>query len=138
MAVFGSLPFVFSASATTVAGWISYRAILAGASPTAVRKTCTSAGLGLAAIIIVIVPLLHSSAAAMVCLMIASFTYGVYTTSHWAITQTIAGPLAAGRWTGMQNCLGNLAGVVAPAVTGLVVQSTGHFSGPSPSPARSR
>ena len=34
---------------------------------------------------------------------------------------------AAGRWTGFQNFVGNLAGVVAPALTGFVLQRTGHF-----------
>jgi len=41
----------------------------------------------------------------------------------WAITQTLAGPYAAGRWTGLQNFVGNLAGVVAPALTGFVFGS---------------
>ena len=27
----------------------------------------------------------------------------------------------------MQNCIANMAGVVAPAITGMVVQKTGHF-----------
>jgi len=33
----------------------------------------------------------------------------------------------AGRWTGFQNFVGNLAGVTAPAVTGFVIDWTGHF-----------
>ena len=37
-------------------------------------------------------------------------------------------PRASGRWVGIQNSLGNLAGIVAPLVTGFVVQSTGHFT----------
>jgi len=45
----------------------------------------------------------------------------------WAITQTLAGPQAAGKWTGLQNFLGNLAGWIAPVVTGLVVDKTGRF-----------
>ena len=45
----------------------------------------------------------------------------------WAITQTIAGPKMAGRWTGLQNFMGNLAGIIAPAATGFVVELTGHF-----------
>jgi hypothetical protein len=45
----------------------------------------------------------------------------------WAITQTLAGPKAAGRWTGFQNFVGNLAGMVAPAITGLVLDRTGQF-----------
>ena len=45
----------------------------------------------------------------------------------WAITQTLAGPVASGKWTGMQNGIGNLAGVVAPTITGIVVDRTGEF-----------
>jgi hypothetical protein len=48
----------------------------------------------------------------------------------WAITQTLAGPQAAGRWTGLQNFFGNLAGVIAPALTGFVVNQTGEFFWP--------
>lgn len=129
MAVVGSLPFICCATATTVAGWLSYRALAAGASPTRVRKTCTVLGLGFA-IIIVAVPFVRNSTVAMAILMLASASYGVFTTSPWAITQTIAGPHAAGRWAGMQNFVGNLSGVVAPAVTGLLVERTGSFMWP--------
>jgi hypothetical protein len=41
--------------------------------------------------------------------------------------ETLAGPPAAGKWTAVQNGVGNLAGVAAPALTGLVVQRTGQF-----------
>jgi len=65
--------------------------------------------------------------ASMACLMFACVAYGVFASSHWAIPQTIAGPLAAGKWTGLQNCIANFAGVAAPAITGLAVEKTGHF-----------
>jgi len=126
MAVVGALPFVCSAAATTAAGWISYRALAAGATPTLVRKACTVAGLGFAAVI-VLVPLISDTRGAMVVLMLASASLGVFATSPWAIAQTIAGPRAAGRWAGMQNFIGNLSGVVAPALTGVVVERTGSF-----------
>ena len=45
----------------------------------------------------------------------------------WTITQTIAGPAVAGKWTGMQNAFGNLAGVAAPWLTGTIVARTGAF-----------
>jgi len=126
MAVMGALPFVGSAAATTAAAWLSYRAIAAGVPPTRVRKACTVAGLGFAASIVA-VPVIADTRGAMVVLALASVSYGVYTSSPWAITQTIAGPLAAGRWAGLQNFFGNLSGVAAPALTGLVVERTGHF-----------
>jgi MFS family permease len=129
MAVAGSVPFLASAMSTSVAGWLSYRALARGASPTQVRKTCTVAGLGGAGII-VLVPLVTDPRQAVALLILASMCYGVFSTSPWAIAQTIAGPRAAGRWAGLQNFIGNLSGVAAAALTGWVVDRTGSFFWP--------
>ena len=43
---------------------------------------------------------------------------------------TEAAALAAGRWMGMQNFVANLAGAVAPALTGFLVDRTGLFYWP--------
>jgi ACS family D-galactonate transporter-like MFS transporter len=126
MGVGNFVPLMLTAGATTTAGALSYRALARGASPTRVRKFCVSAGLGLATIVVV-VPFISDLRVAIAVLSVASMGYGVYTSSHWAITQTMAGPSAVGRWTGLQNFFGNLAGIVAPFVTGVVVQTTGHF-----------
>ncbi len=48
----------------------------------------------------------------------------------WAITQTISGSRAAGQWTGIQNFFGNMAGVAAAWLTGVVLQKTGGFFWP--------
>ena len=45
----------------------------------------------------------------------------------FAYAQTLAGPLAAGKWTGLQNGIGNFAGLVGPILTGIVVDKTGSF-----------
>jgi len=45
----------------------------------------------------------------------------------YAFAQTLAGPRATGTWTGMQNGFANLAGVIAPALTGFLVNRTGNF-----------
>jgi MFS family permease len=55
---------------------------------------------------------------------------GISSSNIWAISQTLAGPYAAGRWTGLQNGSGNLAGIVAPALTGFILDRTGHFQWP--------
>jgi cyanate permease len=53
--------------------------------------------------------------------------FGACSSNIFAISQRLAGPQAAGRWVGFQNGFGNLAGIVAPTVTGFVVGITGHF-----------
>jgi MFS family permease len=128
MASLGSLAYVVTAAATTVAGWLSDRTIVAGATPTRVRKTCTGFGLGFATLIIG-VTVLPDRTASIILLLVSCISYGIFASSHWAITQTLAGPLAAGKWSGFQNFVANLAGVAAPAVTGFVVTATGHFFG---------
>jgi MFS family permease len=51
--------------------------------------------------------------------------FGAYTSNHWAITQTLAGPSMAGRWTSLQNGIGNLSGIVAPSLAGVIVEKSG-------------
>jgi nitrate/nitrite transporter NarK len=57
----------------------------------------------------------------------AFFAIGMVTSNIWAISQTLAGPGAAGTWTGVQNSIGNLGGVVSPIVTAWIVARTGSF-----------
>jgi cyanate permease len=46
----------------------------------------------------------------------------------YAMPQVLAGPKAAGRWVGLQNSIGSLAGAVSPFVTGQIIQATGRFT----------
>ena len=48
-------------------------------------------------------------------------------TNSWAAAQTIAGPRVAGRWTGVQNFVGNMGGAGAPVLTGYLLGRTGEF-----------
>jgi MFS family permease len=126
MAYVSAVAFCVTGITTVITGAVADRAIAGGATPTKVRKTCVILGLGLATSIVVVV-MVKGQVASMACLMFACMAYGVFASSHWAIPQTIAGPVAAGKWTGMQNCLANLAGVAAPAITGFAVEKTGNF-----------
>jgi MFS transporter, ACS family, D-galactonate transporter len=126
MAITGSLAYCVTALSTTITGWLADRAIAAGHTPTRIRKGCTITGLAFSSVVLGVV-IIQGSAASMAILMFACLSYGIFTSSHWAITQTIAGPSAAGKWSGLQNSIANMAGVVAPAITGFVVNKTGQF-----------
>ena len=126
MAKVGAAAYLLAACFSTLAGWLSDRWIVAGGSPTRVRKTFTAGGVALTGIFL----MLNALTGPVLCiamLMIAMIFFGMTASNTWAITQTLAGPVAAGRWTGFQNFVGNLAGVIAPTVTGVIVQRTGHF-----------
>jgi len=126
MAVYGSIPFTGIALASIFGGWLSDRLIHRGGSPTLVRKGFAITGL-LMMTLVLPASMLPNQVASMALLTGGCICYGLYSSNVWAITQTLAGPSAAGKWTGMQNCIGNISGVVAPWLTGFLVQRTGHF-----------
>src|SRR5207245_10145317 len=97
-----------------------------GGTPTLVRKTIAGVGAGSAGLLLLGCALAGPTIS-VVLLLLAFAAGGMCGSNIWAITQTLAGPKMAGRWTGLQNFLGNLAGIIAPAVTGFVVDYTGHF-----------
>ena len=115
------------AVSSVLSGWISDRWISRGGAPTRVRKTFTGLGLALSTIILP-VALVDDESLAMALLMLACLCYGMFASNVWAITQTLAGPHAAGKWTAMQNGIGNFAGVVGPAVTGWLLDKTGLYA----------
>lgn len=126
MAVVGSLAFLAISLSSVTSGWLSDRWIASGGTPTRVRKTFAGTGLVLSTIILPVC-VVHDERLAVALLILACLSFGLYTANVFAITQTLAGPRAAGKWTGLQNGFANLAGVVAPWLTGWVVQETGQF-----------
>jgi MFS family permease len=112
------------ALATVSAGWVSDRLIARGASPTVVRKSVVVSGLALSSVILP-VAFVTSVTLSIALLILACMAFGTYTSNHWAITQTLAGPLMAGRWTSLQNGIGNLSGIVAPWLAGSIAEASG-------------
>lgn len=126
MAKIGGTAYLLGACFTTLSGWLSDRWIISGATPTLVRKAFVAGGLALAGTFVGL-SVFSNSGYCIATVILGVISFGLAASNVWAITQTIAGPHAAGRWTGFQNFIGNLAGVVAPSLTGFVLQRTGHF-----------
>ena len=127
MALFGSVPFFTVAAGALFAGTASDWFIRSGVSPNRIRKIFVSGGLIICGLLLMPATIAPNQVTALVLLSIATFFYGFFSGNHWGITQTLAGPEAAAKWTAVQNCLGNLAGVAAPAITGFIVQRTQSF-----------
>jgi MFS transporter, ACS family, D-galactonate transporter len=126
MAILGSIPFWGSAMSSVLAGWTSDRWIQRGATPTRVRKTFVVGGL-LMSTLMLPAALAPSLTLSLGLLIVANLAFGLFSSNHWAITQTLAGPKMAGVWTGLQNAIANLAGILAPIITGIIVDKTGSF-----------
>jgi ACS family D-galactonate transporter-like MFS transporter len=117
--------FLLIAMATIATGWLSDHLIARGLSPTRVRRSIVVAGLATASSLSALAFLPGHSVVSHSILIIASIGYGVEASNHFAISQTLAGPEMAGRWTSIQNGFANLAGIVAPWLAGMIVQLTG-------------
>src|SRR4029077_18627964 len=66
---------------------------------------------------------------AVAAIFIYQILSGISSPGAFAMSQILAGPTASARWVGIQNACGNFAGVIAPALTGLLVEESQHFTG---------
>jgi MFS family permease len=126
MAEIGAGVYAVHAVSSALTGWGSDRWIVAGASPNRVHKTLLVSGMvGAAAMMMVCASAGPTLSIAL--LSAAAVFFGMLIPNLYGVAQTLGGPRAAGQWMGIQNLVGNLSGVLAPLVTGYVVDRTGHF-----------
>jgi ACS family D-galactonate transporter-like MFS transporter len=117
--------FLVIGTVTLVTGWVSDRLIAAGYSPTRVRRAAVVGGLSVASSLLLLGIVPHNPSLSNAIIAIACVGYGAFASNHWAITQTLAGTEMAGRWSSLQNGVANLSGIVAPWVSGLIMQVNG-------------
>jgi MFS transporter, ACS family, D-galactonate transporter len=126
MAKLAGMYFLVDAASAISCGWLSDFFIRRRYTPTFVRKAAmalghTIAGIGIAACV---VSGPHTYLGWLITTAVGS---GMTGSGLYAFAQTLAGPRATGTWTGLQNGFANLAGVIAPALTGFLVNRTGNF-----------
>ncbi len=127
MSLIGGAAFLALAISVLISGAAADRWIASGASPTRVLKFFCGTGLGVASISFLTVFLVADHTIAMAILIFSCIALGLCSPNLWTMTQILAGPQTAGKWAGLENFCGNLAGIVAPIVVGVVLQRTGQF-----------
>ena len=127
MAELGGLIYVTYAASSIVTGWLSDRWLAGGGSVTLVRKTIIVSGHATIAIAM-LGCMLGSAPVAIASLFLAGVAFGFNAPVLYTIGQTLGGPRGGGKWIAFQNCIGNVAGIVAPIITGVVVDKTGQFT----------
>jgi ACS family D-galactonate transporter-like MFS transporter len=113
---------IVAIAAGAAADWLIRR----GADPAATRRWFTIAGL-VGASTEVIGALAQSNQTAVFFAIFSMAGLGLATANYWALTQTLLPRSAAGRVAGVQNTALNLAGIVAPILTGWLKQVTGSY-----------
>jgi ACS family D-galactonate transporter-like MFS transporter len=128
MTMTASVYYLVDAMSAITSGRVSDFWIRKGYTTTLVRKTAMAMGFVMAAIAMAVCAARpHTYLPWLIAVGVGS---GISGADIFAFSQTLAGPEAAGRWTGLQNGFGNLAGVIAPALTGFAPDRTGSFVAP--------
>jgi cyanate permease len=127
MAWIASWAYLLNALSALFIGWATDRWIRAGRSPNLIYKGVMVLN-HLGAIACMGGILLLPTTGTVVTLFAYEVMAGLASPGLFAIPQIFAGPKAAGRWVGMHNTVGGIAGFVAPAITGVLVDRTGQFA----------
>jgi MFS family permease len=118
--------YALQAVSAPVTGWICDRLIAKGVPPNRVLKTAIISGLcGVTAAMAVCA--VAGTTLSIALMLTAGAFFGVQSPPLFSITQTLGGPRAAGQWMGIQNLCANMAGVLAPLLTGFIISAGGDF-----------
>ena len=127
LALFGSLPFWTLAISSLCFGVLADSFIKKGWNPGAVRQSFVCFGLlGCCALMLPAVVAFDPTLANTL-LLLACVSLGAWSSNHWALTQLLSGPTAAGKWTAVQNGFGNLSGVAGQIASGYALNTTHSF-----------
>jgi len=126
MARMGGVVYIAAAFFSLTCGWIADRWMSFGASSNRVRKFFIGSACAIA-IMCMLLCATGNPSLAIAGLLISSIGQGMGGFNLYAIGQTLAGPAGTAKWIGLQNCIGNIAGIVAPVITGVIVDLTGTY-----------
>ncbi len=124
----GSLPALMGVMGNWVGGFTSDRLLGAGWSPTRARKTCLVGGM-LMSSSIALAAFVESNWACLALFTLAYFSLSFAGANCWTVVSEIAPtPRHVASIGGIQNCAGNLAGILITTFTGVVlVLTSGSF-----------
>jgi MFS family permease len=125
MASLAGSAYVVSALSSIIVGWAIDRFVRAGRANIAYKSVMAVSHLGTVGCMLCIA--YASRPWALAGIFLYQTLTGAASAGVYAMPQILAGPSASARWVGIQNCCGNFAGVIAPALTGFLVEETGHF-----------
>lgn len=127
MALTGWLPFCATAIGAVLGGWFADAWIRRGGSAMLVRKSFCVTGLCGSAVLLLPSAVAAGQIKAMSLLILASFVFGLYYRKSFCCNPNSGRGCGGGQVDRNPERAGNLAGIVAPVVTGFIVERTGGF-----------
>ena len=123
--IYTALPFFVFGISEPIGGLIADRLIKSGWDETRTRKGIVT--LAFATGLFLVPAMRVASAQAAIVLVIGGSLVGLATGNLIVILQCCAPPEQVGIWTGVENFGGNVAGIVAPLATGVLIARTGSY-----------
>ncbi len=127
MTLLTTLSFAAQGIAALAAGHLSDRAVARGANEATLRRWTMAVAQAAVGAAIAGVWFAQGTWQLGACLVIAGIGSGFVSVNLYAVAQIFAGPRAAGGWVGVQNAVGNAAGIIGPVATGLIVDAFGSY-----------
>ena len=127
--LFTTFSFAGMAVVSILGGWAADRLIALGLAAVMVRKAFTIAGFLMATTVLIGANSTSLNTALLFSVLSLS-GLGLATANYWALTQSLIPSGSVGRIVGIQNCAASVAGIVAPILTGWLVDATGKFDAP--------
>jgi len=122
---YAAVPYLTFTVGEPIGGWIADRLVAAGWDETFARKVLITAAY-FTSILLIFAGLARETGSAVIFLGGASLV-GLSTANIYALVQRISAGGDVGFASGFLNLAGNLSGVAAPLVTGLIIAQTGSY-----------
>ncbi|HTS65441.1 MAG TPA: MFS transporter [Candidatus Acidoferrales bacterium] len=120
-----TIPFLVFGASEPLGGWIADRLVEHGRSECRARKIVVTAAF-FTSIMLLIAGRMADDTAAVLMIGAASLV-GLATGNLYALLASVAPQGAVGTWMGILNFAGNISGILAPIVTGLLIARTGSY-----------
>ena len=125
IALFGGLPYLIFAAAEATGGLSARAMIQRGSSLSRVTKGYVAGGFAIG--LLIIPAAIVDSTTASIAFLLASSLAGIGLGSLISFPKICAPDGEVALWVGIMNAAGNVGGVIAPLLTGIVVQRTGSY-----------
>lgn len=125
MGIYGMLPYLGAFVITNLAGYISDR-MIPKIGVTRARKYIMYAAFGGSALFLYLGAMAATGGMAVLWITLAVSFLSMNFSSFWALPIDL-GPKNAGLISGLMNTFGTIAGIIAPIITGFIVNATGSW-----------
>lgn len=124
--LYSALPFLVFGLSQPIGGWLGDRLVRGGWDETRTRKGIIAVSF-LTGLFLIPAAQAASAKVALAFIM-GGCLVGLSTANQLVVLQNCASPAQIGLWVGIFNFVGNLAGIIAPKLTGVLIERTGSYT----------